>query len=125
MLNGQSNCLLSVGKHPIRTGNERCADVGGRLPLPLNQKHNQELRAAFNSMGATAQVALGLNYFDGKWRDVDSNAVEYFSWLPNSDLANADYKQFALMWPQTKWLNEQQNYQTKIICQKVCISDNS
>merc|ERR1711935_1071550 len=109
-LNGKSTCLKDYGVNPISNGFATCAAFGARLPLPLNQQHNDEMRAAFDALGA-GNVALNINdlHVEGDWRKADGTAVEYFNWWnnqPNTAVEDQDYVTMLSSSGQGEWFDK-------------------
>ena len=82
-MNGKSTCLMDTGVNAVSTAAAKCSAIGAHLTLPLNQQHNDEMRTAFDALGAE-HVALDGNFArnDGKWLKGDGTAVGYFNWYP-------------------------------------------
>ena len=83
---------MDTGVSAISSAAAKCASIGARLPLPLNQQHDTEMRNAFDSLGA-GYVALDGNDNDdeGQWHKNDGTAIGYFNWQPgNPDNYNHD-----------------------------------
>ena len=101
-LNGKSSCLKNTGKSAISSAAAKCASIGAHLPMPLNQQHNAQMQAAFESLGlAESSVALGGNDVDeeDQWRTADGTAVQYFNWFTNQPddwKNNEDYVMMSL-----------------------------
>jgi len=101
-LNGKSSCLKNTGKSAISSAAAKCASIGAHLPMPLNQQHNAQMQAAFESLGlAESSVALGANDVDeeDQWRTADGTAVQYFNWFTNQPddwKNNEDYVMMSL-----------------------------
>ena len=114
--------MINTGVRAVSSAADKCASIGGRLPLPLNQKHNADLRAVFNALGAWA-TALDANDVqnEGQWLRADGTAVHYFDWVkgePNNFQGIEDY---AVSWRASngQW-NDQTDKSLYEECEPTC-----
>ena len=83
-IDGNHKCLKYIGKNQLQNAKSVCAKVGAKVPLPRNANEGKGYQAAFNSLGASGHVALGLNDVasEGTWRDDNANILSYANWIP-------------------------------------------
>merc|ERR1712131_208487 len=97
----RSVCLQFVGKHKISDASSVCRSKQGKLPLPTNQKENDDYLNAFVNMlkaiGETRNTKVPLDVNDlvseGHFVTYTGKTVEWFNWSYNrpDNHHNEDY----------------------------------
>ena len=88
----------------MEIGEEVCKKMGGELPLPRNDKENDDYFKAFTGMGKTIKgVVLGLTdkVDEGKFLDKNGKAPVYTNWNKGQPKADGDYVQMAVGYTHT------------------------
>ena len=122
-------CLEYIGRNRIPEALSLCNSKQGRLPLPTNQKENDDYLKAFISMlkklGKTINTHVPLDAndvgYEGKFTTSTGEPVEWFNWGKNQP-DNYDNEKFVHMYVQEnsaepgKWNDIDGNYANDVFC---------
>jgi len=121
-LNGESSCLKKYGKHAINTAAATCASASAHLPLPVNQQHDADMRAALTALGfgLTDNVALDGDDIDveGQWQRADGTTIDYLNWKagePNDFNGGEDFMGTAWY---SGWADFSPTHVVNVVCQQ-------
>ena len=137
-IDGKVECFKNAGRHQVNQAELVCQKLGAKLPLPENEKQNEDMQNVFKKM--TKNFRNGYQYYDlavldikakendGNWVKSNGENVTYFNWDKNepSITANADkyvlfqiFKLPAIKRYAGKWIDDIGSNHEPVICQRI------
>ena len=100
-IDGKIQSFTYAGRYRLEQAERACQELSAKLPLPENQKQNDDMLNAFKQIVLNGLIVIGLNdkEHEGKWVKSNGENVTYFNWdknEPNNALDGENYAIFRI-----------------------------